>query len=58
MAYYDEQLQELQQQIGRKNRLDSILKELDKQRKELEEKTRELESVMYSEQADVEQLSM
>lgn len=56
MAYYDEQLQELQQQIGRKNRLDSILKELDRQRKELEEKTRELESVMYSEQADVEQL--
>ncbi len=56
MAYYDEQLQELQQQIGRKNRLDCIIKDLNKQRLELEEKVRELESAMWSEQADVEHL--
>lgn len=56
MAYYDEHLRELQQQIGRKNRLDCMIKELNAQRKELEEKVRELEASMHSEQADVEKL--
>lgn len=56
MAYYDEQLRELRQELGSKNRLDCILKELDKQRQELEAKVRELENSMNSEQADVEKL--
>ena len=36
MTYYDEQLQELQQQIARKNRLETILKDLHSQKEELE----------------------
>lgn len=56
MAYYDEQLQELQQQVARKNRLETLLKELHSQKTELEEKVYQLSIEKQSEQSDVERL--
>lgn len=56
MTYYDEQLQELQQQIARKNRLETILKDLHSQKEELEKKVYQLSIEKRKEEADVEQL--
>lgn len=56
MAYYDEPLQRLQQQVAQKRRKESKLKELYAQRQELSEKVRELEMSKLDEQADVSRL--
>ena len=54
MINYDERLNELQEQIASKNRLETVLKALRKQQEELEEKVAELECKKWKEQADVE----
>lgn len=54
MINYDERLNELQEQIASKNRLETVLKTLRKQQEELEEKVAELECKKWKEQADVE----
>lgn len=56
MKKYNERLEELRQQIARKNRLETIVKDLKTQKQELAEKVSELESVMTKEQADVDKL--
>lgn len=56
MAYYNEQLQELQNQSARKNQVNVLLKSLYTQRDELEEKVADLEKIKLSEQADVDKL--
>lgn len=56
MAYYTEQLQELQQQIARKKHLEKMLKELVAQQQVLTEKVKQLESIKLDEKADVERL--
>lgn len=56
MDYYTEQLQELQRQKARKNRLDIILKDLYDQREELSGKVRQLGAEKQSEQIDVDKL--
>jgi len=56
MTYYDEQLQELQQQVARKNRLETLLKDLHSQKEELEEKVYQLSIEKQKEEADVERL--
>lgn len=56
MAYYDKQLQLLQQQASHKKRTESKLKELYIQREELSAKVREFRKNKIEEQADVDQL--
>lgn len=56
MTYYDEQLQQLQQQMARSNQLEAIIGELRSQRGALSEQVRELEAVKLEEQADVDRL--
>lgn len=56
MTYYDEQLQQLQQQMARSNQLEAMLGELRGQRSALSEQVRELEAVKLEEQADVDRL--
>lgn len=56
MAYYNEQLQLLQQQVAQKKRQESKLKELYEQRQELSGQICELEKMKLKEQADVDRL--
>lgn len=56
MAYYNEQLLLLQQQVAQKKRQDSKLKELYEQRQELSARVCELEKIKLNEQADVDHL--
>jgi hypothetical protein len=56
MAYYDEQLQRLQQQIVQKRREESKLKELNKQREVLRARVSEFQKNKLEQQADVDQL--
>lgn len=56
MAYYDEQLQLLQQQVAQKNRKASKLKSLYTQRQELTARVNELQKSKFDEQTDVERL--
>lgn len=56
MKKYNERLEELRQQVARKNRLECILKDLKVQKQELEAKVSELESEMTKEQTDVDKL--
>jgi hypothetical protein len=56
MAYYDEQLQLLQQQIVQKRREESKLKELNKQREVLSTRVSEFKKNKLDQQADVDQL--
>ena len=56
MTYYDEQLNNLQQQVTRKLHLEKILKELQSQKVELEQKAADLEKKKLREQMDVDRL--
>lgn len=56
MAYYDEQLQELQRQIARKQHLEAALTQLYSRRNILKEKADRLAEIMYKEQEDVDRL--
>lgn len=56
MAYYNEQLQLLQQQIVQKRREESKLKELNKQREVLKTRVSEFQKNKLEQQADVDQL--
>lgn len=56
MSYYDEQLQELEQQVARKNRLETELKVLHTKCAELSEKVQELKKQKMNEQKDVDRL--
>ena len=56
MTYYDEQLQQLQQQIARSNQLESMINELRGQKCALSEQVRALEAIKLEEQADVDRL--
>ena len=56
MAGYNERLEELRQQIARKNRLHFIIKDLKEQRQELSDKVYELEKEKDKEQSDVDKL--
>lgn len=56
MAYYDEKLQVLREQVARKKRVAAKLGELELQRKKLAEKEEYLRGIMQSEQADVDKL--
>jgi len=56
MAYYDEQLQELQRKIARKQHLEAALTQLYSSRNQLKARADELEEIMYKEQEDVERL--
>lgn len=56
MTYYDEQLQQLQQQITRMKQLEAMAKELRSQRDSLSAQVRELERIKLDEQADVDSL--
>lgn len=56
MAYYDEQLQLLQQQVVRKKREESKLKELYIQREELNNRVNEFKISKLNQQADVDHL--
>ena len=56
MAYYTEQLQQLQQQMTRKKQLKKMLAELSAQRQELLEKVERLKSLKLEEQTHVDRL--
>ena len=56
MKKYNERLEELRQQIARKNRLEGIVKDLQAQKQELAERVSELEVAAGREQADVDKL--
>ena len=56
MKKYNERLEELREQIARKNHLESVVKDLKAQKQELDAKVSDLESVMTKEQTDVEKL--
>jgi len=56
MTNYDEQLQQLRQQVSRRNHLENTLRELRSQQKELSARVSQLETVKISEQADVDRL--
>lgn len=56
MTYYDEQLNNLQQQVTRKAHLEKIAEELRHQKAELEDKAADLMQVKLREQNDVDQL--
>lgn len=56
MAYYDEQLQNLQEQMARMKQLDKTVGELRSQRTQLNSRASELEEIMLVEQEDVDRL--
>ena len=56
MKFYDEQLQNLQEQIVRKRQLEAQVSELRTQRSTLSARVRELEAIKMQEQADVDKL--
>ena len=56
MTYYDDQLQQLQEQMARSKQLEAMIKELRSQRDSLAAQVRELESIKLEEQADVDRL--
>lgn len=56
MKKYNERLEELRQQIARKNRLEGVVKDLRAQKQELAEKVSALEAAASREQADVDKL--
>ena len=56
MTYYDEKLQQLQEQMARSKQLEAMIKELRSQRDLLAAQVRELESIKLEEQADVDRL--
>lgn len=56
MKYYDEKLQQLQEQMARSKQLEAMIKELRNQRDSLAAQVRELESIKLEEQADVDRL--
>lgn len=56
MTYYDEELQQLQEQMARSKQLEAMIKELRNQRDSLAAQVRELESIKLEEQADVDRL--
>ena len=56
MAYYDEKLQVLREQVSRKKHVTAKLGELELQRKKLAEKEEYLRKIMLSEQSDVDKL--
>lgn len=56
MTYYDEKLQQLQEQMARSKQLEAMIKELRSQRDSLAAQVRELESIKLEEQADVDRL--
>lgn len=56
MAYYDEKLKVLREQVSRKKRVSAKLGELELQRKKLAEKEEYLRGIMLSEQSDVDKL--
>ena len=56
MTYYDEKLQQLQEQMARSKQLEAMIKELRNQRDSLAAQVRELESIKLEEQADVDRL--
>lgn len=56
MTYYDEKLQQLQEQMARSKQLEAMIKELRNQRDSLTAQVRELESIKLEEQADVDRL--
>lgn len=56
MTYYDEKLQQLQEQMSRSKQLEAMIKELRSQRDSLAAEVRELESIKLEEQADVDRL--
>lgn len=56
MTAYDTQLQQLQEQAARRQRLISVTRELRRQRETFSARVQELETVMRKEQADVDRL--
>ena len=56
MTYYDEKLQQLQEQMALSKQLEAMIKELRNQRDSLAAQVRELESIKLEEQADVDRL--
>ena len=56
MRHYDEELRELQIQAASKNRLETVLKELEQQKNILEARVAELSAQKDKEQLDVERL--
>jgi len=56
MTHYDEQLKQLAQQVSRAKQLQSMVAELRAQEQNLSARARELETVMHSEQSDVDRL--
>ena len=56
MTYYDEKLQQLQEQMARSKQLEAMITELRNQRDSLTAQVRELESIKLEEQADVDRL--
>lgn len=56
MTYYNEQLQQLQEQVAQKNRAEAKLKELKAQCGNLDSQVQELKQVMWDEQTDVDRL--
>ena len=58
MTYYDEKLQQLQEQMARSKQLEAMIKELRNQRDSLTAQVRELESIKLEEQADVDRLEV
>ena len=56
MTFYDEQLQNLQQQVARKAHLETVLRDLHNQKKELDIKVADLNRVKQDEQTDVDRL--
>lgn len=53
---YNEQLQQLQEKVSQKKRLEAKLRELQSQRSELDSRVCEFKQVMWREQADVDRL--
>ena len=56
MAYYDEQLQQLQRQVARMGQLQAVKKELCARQEALSARVRELEIIKLEEESDVERL--
>lgn len=56
MTNYDEQLDELRQQMASKNRLETVLRDLRRQQEKLQEEVDELEQEKLSQQSDVDRL--
>lgn len=56
MAFYDEQLQNLQQQVARKAHLEAVLRDLHNQKRELDIKVADLNRAKQDEQSDVDRL--